>query len=118
MIPPKWHRSTQSRSLSNRIYSIIPPASSDLNIYELTVSKTTNFTGDYFFALFCANMQNHASLQLLMIRGNYSHSTHAVKLWLLLPAADRSLAGLFPPELVVPWPDVIADAVREAQRFF
>jgi hypothetical protein len=36
-----------------------------------------------------------------------------------LPAADRSLAdGLFPSELAVPWPDVIADAVWEAQRFF
>lgn len=48
----------------------IPSASSDLNIYELTVSKTANYMGDLFLRFICANLQNHASPQLLMTRGN------------------------------------------------
>jgi hypothetical protein len=71
-------------------------ASSDIDIYELIVSKTTNFRGDLLCFIY-ANAEiddsDASERELLHARNDCGHS------FLL---RTRNL-----PELAMPWPDVI-----------
>jgi hypothetical protein len=75
MTPCKWHGRTQPCSLPIPVHRIIQPASS-CYIYELTVSKTTNFLEDY--PIFCANFNETSDITFHRGCGR-GELTHAVK---------------------------------------